>query len=619
MKTEDNNNIFINKGLFRTPLLPLCSIEELNSKILREFAERPLIQEAIFLSSITFHKEIRKWLNGNQKDPKKISQIELSLYKYITRISSRSTPFGLFASTGFVDIGCNSKLSNVLIGEDVKIFTRLDPSALQKIINYFNQNEELKNILKYTINNSIYSFGNNDIRYFEKTINKNEISFELSSVDYNYYLNEIIKFCNTPRSFREIISNCFEYNLNTNDVVAFFNQLLDEKLLLSELEIILTTYNPLQKFIDLLNDRIKSSNPSKELTQKIKKIERINQILNGNSSVINKHNEISSILKVYNININPNDIIHSDSKRDIISPITLNPNLIDAKNILLKLTPPKKDSFEQFKKNFRRRYENRTMPLLQILDPESGIGYRQTGETGDDLFLLKKIKFDFVNNVEFTLSQIDEFLLKKIIKLKESNSKEINLNLEELSIFSSKKNSDLDTGCVIFSIIDKDNSILLDGFNGPSTLNIINRFSYLDERTINLAEYLVNEEQKINTTSFLAEITHLPDFKTGNLLFYKPFRDFEIPCVTESDLINEHKILLSDLSIRMVSHLNNSRIQLISSKLNKPVLPRLSNSVNYNRKSMDVFKFLSDLQYQDSPRSLKFNWGSVAKFLFPKS
>lgn len=88
-----NNFSFFNKVIVRTPFLPIDKSIDINNFL-----------EHIYLSSPNLILEIKK-NNEGKLDKKERQKLTETLYKYKSRLSNRSTPFGLFAGIGMVDIG----------------------------------------------------------------------------------------------------------------------------------------------------------------------------------------------------------------------------------------------------------------------------------------------------------------------------------------------------------------------------------------------------------------------------------------------------------------------------------------------------------------------------------
>ena len=116
MKNEKNFKVLSN-FMLRTAMLPLESINKIGTKdeffpSLEKFLDEGIMHEALLIASPSLNEMIEKG-NYNQKEKKSVA---LSLFKYISRTFSRTTPFGLFASIGmgvFGDIRENVDIKNL--------------------------------------------------------------------------------------------------------------------------------------------------------------------------------------------------------------------------------------------------------------------------------------------------------------------------------------------------------------------------------------------------------------------------------------------------------------------------------------------------------------------------
>src|SRR5690606_8260426 len=132
-----------------------------------------------------------------------------------------------------------------------------------------------------------------------------------------------------------------------------------------------------------------------------------------------------------------------------------------------------------------------------------------------------------------------------------NGNKEISINLVELEKYPINTIQP-DTMSIFFTLLDS-NKVLLNEFSGSSAINLITRFSYLDEQIRDLCTQVVNHEKECHKDCITAEIIHLPELKSGNLLLSLALRDYEIPCVTSTQKPIEKTILLSDIQIKLVN------------------------------------------------------------------
>jgi len=83
----------------RTPLLPF-EPEKLDEAGIRAMLHQDWFLEAIYLASPDLHSMALAWRDGAVFEARKQQKLIASLAKYYSRMMSRCTPFGLFASCG---------------------------------------------------------------------------------------------------------------------------------------------------------------------------------------------------------------------------------------------------------------------------------------------------------------------------------------------------------------------------------------------------------------------------------------------------------------------------------------------------------------------------------------
>ena len=110
------------------------------------------------MASPILFEEIKKWTEGKKTDD--TNKIKISFLKYLSRMSSRPTPFGLFSgcSIGAFDQQNNIERKNVLNNRH----TRLDMDLTGIIVKRIENNLALKEQLLFYPNNSFGIFDLSD-------------------------------------------------------------------------------------------------------------------------------------------------------------------------------------------------------------------------------------------------------------------------------------------------------------------------------------------------------------------------------------------------------------------------------------------------------------------------
>ena len=129
--------------IFRSPLLPFQSVKDVlgGEGTLFKILSDDKIQEAIFLGSPVLYTEIKKLLTNNIKDDSEKEQIINSAVRYINRMSTRCTPFGLFAGCGLGTFGRKSQIS---LKDTRSRKSRLDMQYLYNLYAFITKETELK-------------------------------------------------------------------------------------------------------------------------------------------------------------------------------------------------------------------------------------------------------------------------------------------------------------------------------------------------------------------------------------------------------------------------------------------------------------------------------------------
>jgi lantibiotic biosynthesis protein len=247
------------------------------------------------------------------------------------------------------------------------------------------------------------------------------------------------------------------------------------------------------------------------------------------------------------------------------------------------------------------------MPLLEVLDNETGIGYLSNG-SGNITPLLNDIAIGGAATAENQLpwGMRDKFLLNKLLKATAQNDYSIELEPKELEEFKNDWNLLPPSISVMFRLLG-DDKILLESSGSSSAINLLGRFAHGNKTIHQIIDEVVQEEDEKNPSVIFAEIVHLPESRIGNILLHPAFRKYEIPFLSKSAVDSQNQIPLQDLYISV----KGSTVLLRSKKLNKIVVPRLSSAHNYSHGALPIYQFLADMQLQGKQGGIYFNWGAL--------
>ena len=631
--------------VFRTPLLPINTFFQEMAKLekkenyWKEFLQKPLLQEAIFLASPVLYDEIDKYLSGYLTKEKDIEKMKNAVLRYFSRMCSRCTPFGLFAgfSVGRFEEKSSraeeqekQKSSSAEVQEsgsageqegeivlsplsNYRRYTRLDMHYLCALAQNIGKNAAVQRNVKYYPNSSLYVLGNK-LRFVEYYYKDSRRIHQISSVDFSEYLEQIITFAQKGVFFAELIFLVLqmlqkEENITADDAINFITELIDNQILVSELEPEITGKDFLIQLIKVLQEIAGQDDKPfavlKDLTVLLKEMDTQQP---GNSIAL--YQKAEEIVKTTETAYEKNYLFQVDMFKPVENAI-LNPKIADeileAIAFMNRLSiPPKETTLKKFAENFYERYEEREMPLLQVLDVESGIGY--PANTGDISPLLEGYALPNRENAQSNMAwnKIESVLHKKLIDNYKTNGHTVEFTEKDFE-FTKLNWDDLpQTISCMCEIVQS--QIYVHFAGGSSAANMLGRFCHVDKALEEYVKEITHFESSQNPYKIYAEIVHLPESRLGNILLRPVLREYEIPYLAKSSVPIENRLPLSDLFISV----RQGKIILRSKRLDKEVVPRLSTAHNYSRGAMPVYHFLCDLQTQGLRGGVGFQWGTLS-------
>ena len=251
------NYDFFNKIIYRSPEYTINSFFEIPnnftdiSSFVKTLFQTDSFREAIYLASPSLFKEWEKCYNGNNNDEKK-RNLEYNIIKYFIRSIFNCTPFGTFSSY--------SLITNTSHLEETKKLPYLNYSYVKKIFDEIGNELDLKHIINYSVNNSLYKVGNT-YRYME--YNQEKDQYQLSSINSNPIIDFLLRDRETKSidEFCDLITNRFD-GINRDQTNEFILTLIDAQILLidvrpcingkdfiSQLEIYKKQYPVLQQYL----------------------------------------------------------------------------------------------------------------------------------------------------------------------------------------------------------------------------------------------------------------------------------------------------------------------------------------------------------------------------------
>jgi hypothetical protein len=609
---EKNNYLSFDKYILRTPYLTFNEVKDLNIDKVRKLCADASISEGIYLASPELHQEMLKYLE--KKHEEKDEKLLFALLKYLLRMGTRCTPFGLFSGCSVGKIGDET---NIVLNDtvDYKRVTRLDMNYLCALSQKLESDKEIRKELLYYPNTSLYQIGD-EMRYVEyQYVNTNRKHF-LMSIDANDFVDELLKKAENGITIEELASFIVDPEISIDAAIDFVHELIDSQILISSISPTVTG----KDYFDVLIEGVKS----KPIVNKFNEIKEKLIALDSSKEHVNflLYSEIEEIGSSFDIEVNKKYLFQTDlnitySQNRLDSSIV--EDVKDALRVLNKMSSKDENKkLDFFKKKFYERFENEEIPLTLALDVETGIGFGEEYENSDTYSVSELVDDISINSPNIKVksnpvpkvanTKLSKLLLIKLLSSFESNEKTIELKDEDFKDFKESWDEVPNTFSAMIKIFEVDNSkslIYLPSFGGTTATCLLSRFSHVDAAIYNFIEEILIKEKKENT--IFAEIVHLPQARVGNVLSRSNLREYEIPYLAKSSLPKERQLRVSDLMIS----LRNGRIILRSKSKNKEVIPILSNAHNFEVDPLPIYSFLTEIQTQNSNRYFGLDWGDV--------
>ncbi|HVQ16111.1 MAG TPA: lantibiotic dehydratase family protein, partial [Vicinamibacterales bacterium] len=597
--------------VLRTPLLPLDTLTRLSEGLespgaladptrlpdawsrdrarlgerLQALLREPAIREAIFLASPDLDRAIDRWLT-DPRDPK-AAATERAVMRYVTRMASRATPFGLFAGCGVGHLGATTHLA-VSERTECRRHTRLDMDYLALLAEVLARDPSLAPVVRYTPNSGLYRSGDR-WHLVETRMQDRDRSQHLVAVDGSDAIAATIERARDGAARATLAAALVDEDITADDADAFVGELIESQLLVPDIECPVTGREPLAHLIDVLRRAPQGTHVAQVLEHVAAALESLDA--SGLGGAPAHYRSLAQRLETLPARVDLARLFQVDLIRPAASATLdrkLVDEIIDGVDILRRLTPGSdRDQLARFRAAFSERYEQREVPLVEALDEESGVGHALLeGAHRDASPLLRGLDFPSAPSSTTRWSTREMFLLHRVGETLVAGHQEMALTARDIDEVASSGTPPLPDACsVVATLIQAtardtaDGSrVLLHSVGGPSGANLLGRFCHADpELLANVATHL-RDEEALDADAIFAEVVHLPEGRLGNILLRPVLRPYEIPYLGRSGAPADRQIPVTDLTLR----LSNDGFVLRSRRLERRIVPRLTSAHNFS-------------------------------------
>ena len=580
---------------------------------LEELVTEPGFREAVFLAAPALEAAIDQW----RKDPdsERGKRAENSLVAYLMRAAARPTPFGLFAGCTTGVIGAATRLE--LEGRDhYRRHTRLDMDFLWTLANAIESDPELRADLCYRPNSSLYEVGDR-LQYAEARDSQLGRSYHLVAVAKTPYLSDVLARAAGGARLDTLAAVLTDDEVSEAAARDYLGQLIDSQLLVADCQPPVTGPPPAAEMAAALARHPATAAIAAQLRQAQGALQALDA--HGAGVPPQFYRQLAADLGGLPVAPDPARFLQVDLVKPAVDA-TLMPavvaDILRAVRVLHALAPPRgPDTLAAFREDYDRRYGTREMPLARVLDEESGIGFQPSAPAAADGGpLLAGLPLRARADGQATWTRRDAFLHRKLAAALAAGAAQISLDpaeayalrrpdalplpgaFEAVAVIAAPSTAAVERG---------DYQVMVSSVGGPSGARLLGRFCHADAALRERVRDHLRAEERGQPDCVFAEVVHLPQGRTGNILSRPLLRDYEIPYLGRSGAPLGQQIPLSDLLVSV----HGDRVVLRSRSLDREIIPRLTTAHNFAAAGLGVYRFLCALQQQHMLPGLMWDWG----------
>ncbi len=498
-----------------------------------------LIREAIAIASPSLYESI---INQKEKSEKEKKQIASSLLKYLLRMTTRATPFGLFS---FISVGSwESETFCDLDLKEIKKRARPDMEWLLAVIDKCCSEEKIRNELRMRTNPLLVEIGDRTCLNFVRkkkienpqegkgtTDEKEEEKPQSLSIRSSFLTKAIFEIAKHPVSMDELVNKIIGQFLNVekDKLQGMIKKLIKDQFLCYECVPSLLTESPFADFMAKFPS-LCSYFPS--LVKIASQIETYNKTPAGHGEKY-----LQEILKSMKEVVESPNLLQVDTGyfgKGLTLPSIVAEQLAESAEVLWRLSSlySYPSVLSSYHAKFLERYGTfRIVPLLELLDEERGLGTPEgyLNSSGPDLPKNKK-------NVRF-----DKWLKAEWIACQKERKREIVITEEILDQILEKQDQDkekatlsFDYFCEIFAdsqaAIDSGNFLLQFSRTSWEAGATFGRFlDLLGESTKQNLKSFLQKEEKLDENSLFIESSYFPTIpRSANVSIHPNLRQYTI-------------------------------------------------------------------------------------------
>lgn len=584
--------------MYRRPTAENISLEFSENNIKHECSD-PAFREKVYIASPALVEMMDMYLEkADNFTEKKLTALQISVMKYLSRSRTRTTPFGLFAAVGSGTFGDTNRFSKIKTKDNKKV--KIDIEWLFGLILELEKTYTEK--LEFSFNDACYIKGNRAILLYSTEKNTEEVSVRYTGVFKT--LKDSIKEYVHFNQIVNLLQDHYPETPNTK-IQAYIRELISKGFLISKLR---PSFNESEPELYFINQSREAGliEISSKLSEILYLIEEYAQTSIGDG--IPKYNEIIGKMKEIfpcSSYLQVDTIIEGENfqlKSNIASEIN---ELASLFVYLSNSVKRQSTNLEQYKNKFLEKYGvDREVPLLEMIDSNIGIG-------APSMYLKPQNDFyeDYSAQANYNRG-LQNYFIEKYEKALTAGE-DITIDLEELNkaVDWTVNVEEVPVSLELYFMLKQKNGNLSISLS-PNCGSFIagktfGRFSVLSKDIADILKKCNYEEQKIRGKHIdLCEINFLPSpIRSGNIVRTLTYREKETAIFTNGKKNLKDRISLNDIYIGI----HNEKFYARDNKSNKVVIFEANNMYN-PMLNPNALRFLQEISYEGTRAWAEFPW-----------
>lgn len=571
----------------------------------RLWLDDPIVREAIFVASPDLHRALDQW--RADPDAPRAQPVERAITRYLTRMASRPTPFGLFGTTALGTSGPVTRL-DVAPAAALHRHTRLDMDYLVALVERLGQRHDVRAHLVYRRNSSLYRAAGH-WRFVESRLRDTVRSHHLVSLAAGDALDATLTRAAPGATIDALATALVVPGISRSDAEAYIHELIDEQVLEPDLVCPVTGDEPHARIAARLASVPPAADTARVLDEAGRAIAAIDAAPLGVDP--ERYGAIARSLEPLGLPVSLSRLFQTDLVRP--GGATLGPDALAllqrAAALLHRLQAPHDDELERVRAAWSDRYEEAEVPLAEGLDADLGLGGALGGDRGASV-LLEGLDFPSPPRESVGWGAREKHLLDLVGRALQSGADEIVLGDADFDVLAHPSPRPLPPACAVMGTLigvpGEAPRVLAHMVSGPSGARLLGRFCHGDATLAAHVRAHLRAEEALDPEAVFAEIVHLPEGRLGNILLRPLLRDHEIVYLGASGAEADRQLRIDDLTVQ----LKNGRFVLRSRRLGRRVVPRLTSAHNFSRHAVGIYRFLCLLQAQDGVEAA-WSWGPL--------